>query len=149
MNFLRFYTCLVHFCSSTGGIIYNPVLLNSGMRKALYCGEYISRYEESPETGHFMDQQELQILKWAESCSATVRTPSSSASAQGEMAPNAPPASLAFLKSTSGVQPKHAVCLTWAIVCLRVYSHTVGFKPFRKKHLRVKMMREKTYCICR
>lgn len=98
MNFLCFYTWLVHFCLSTGGIIYNPVLLNSGMRKTLYCGEYISRYEESPETGHFMDQQEPKILRWAESCSAGVCTPSSSASARRKMALNAPQASQVLLK---------------------------------------------------
>lgn len=88
MNFLCFYTSLVHSCLSTGGIIYNPILLlNRGKRRAPYCGEYISKYEESPETGHFMDQQELQILKWVESFSAGVCTPSSSASARGRNGP--------------------------------------------------------------
>ena len=88
MNFLCFYTSSVHSYLSTGGIIYKLVLhLNSGKRKAPYCREYISKYEESPETGHFMDQQEPRILKWVESCSAAVCTPSSSASEQGRNGP--------------------------------------------------------------
>lgn len=81
-----FYTSSVHFSLPTGGIIYN-LLLNSGKRRTPYCREYISKYEESPETRHFMDQQELQILKWVESCSAGVCTPSTSASARGRNGP--------------------------------------------------------------
>lgn len=92
------YTCLMPSCLSTGGIIYNSVLLNSGIRRTQYCREYISTYEESPETGHFMDQQEPQILKWVESCPSEVCSPSASASARGKMALNAAPASVALPK---------------------------------------------------
>lgn len=68
-------------------VLFITLPLNSGKRRAPYCGEYISKYEESPETGHFMDQQEAQILKWVESCSAGVCTPSTSASARGRNGP--------------------------------------------------------------
>lgn len=88
MNILCFYTLPALSSLPTGGIIYNPhPPLNRGERRAPYCGEYISKYEESPETRHFMDQQEARILKWVESCWAGVCTPFTSASAQGRNGP--------------------------------------------------------------
>lgn len=46
-------------------LFITPPLLGGGggERRASQGREYISKYEESPETGHFMDQQEVQMLE--------------------------------------------------------------------------------------
>ncbi len=91
--------------------ITHVLLFNSGKRRAPYCGEYISKYEESPETGHFMDQQEAQILKWVESCSAGVGTRSTPASARGRNGPECTSSLSSSSYKNLRRLLRHAVCL--------------------------------------